>query len=158
MLSSGPERSHASWVSGNGYGRSGNGWDSRHLFELPLQFHLERRTGVNKGYLSQLEREAQKNPSVHIAKRIADALDLGLDELLGHDDPQRLCDDGKELSPALSRFVIMREKQGRPLSARTIDDLQRIQFRGEYPQQPEQYEILVNQLEMFTRRPREDDT
>lgn len=119
---------------------------------------LERRTGVNKGYLSQLEREAQKNPSVHIAKRIADALDLGLDELLGHDDPQRLGSDSKQLSPALSRFVVMREKQGRPLSARTIDDLQRIQFRGEYPQQPEQYEVLVNQLEMFTRRPREDDT
>jgi len=116
---------------------------------------LEQRTGVNKGYLSQLERENQRNPSVHIAKRIADALSLSLDDLLepastatssSHDEPYTY------LPPALAKFVDMRDKQGRPLAPRQIEDLKRIQFRGEYPQQPEQYEILYSQLELFTRQ------
>ena len=117
---------------------------------------LERMTGVNKGYLSQLEREAQKNPSVHIAKRIADALGLGLDELLEPQPDHGGDQEEPTLSPALARFVTMREKQGRPLTARTITDLQRIQFRGKFPREPDQYEVLVNQLEMFTRKPPKD--
>jgi transcriptional regulator with XRE-family HTH domain len=116
---------------------------------------LERMTGVNKGYLSQLENEHQRNPSVHIAKRIAEALGLGLDELLD-EEPRAAGWPGNDepLPPALARYVADREKQGRPLAPRTIEDLRRIQYRGEYPQQPEQYEILVNQLEMFTQKPR----
>ncbi len=120
---------------------------------------LERHTGVNKGYLSQLEREAQRNPSVHIAKRIADALGLALDDLLDTADQPIGSRDRKPaepaLPPALARYVTMREKQGRPLAPGTVKDLSRIRFRGEYPQQPEQYEVLVHQLEMFTRKPRE---
>ena len=117
---------------------------------------LERLTGVNKGYLSQLENEHQRNPSVHIAKRIAEALGLGLDELLDEEVGAAGAGDldRKALPPALVKYIALREKQGRPLPARTVADLQRIQYRGEYPQQPEQYEILVNQLEMFTRKPR----
>jgi transcriptional regulator with XRE-family HTH domain len=118
---------------------------------------LEQRTGVNKGYLSQLEREAQRNPSVHIAKRIADALGLALDDLLAPDERPApgTAWSAADLPTALARFVSLREKQGRPLSPGTVRDLSRIRFRGEYPQQPEQYEVLVNQLEMFTRKRRE---
>ncbi|HOX27288.1 MAG TPA: helix-turn-helix transcriptional regulator [Candidatus Krumholzibacteria bacterium] len=117
---------------------------------------LEQRTGVNKGYLSQLENENQRNPSVHIAKRIADALGLGLDELLDQEASSWSPRSDEPLPPALAKYVALREKQGRPLGPRTIADLQRIQFRGKYPQQPEQYEILVNQLEIFTREPSQE--
>jgi transcriptional regulator with XRE-family HTH domain len=120
---------------------------------------LEQRTGVNKGYLSQLERENQRNPSVHIAKRIADALNLSLDDLL-ESSPRSTAASYRDavaiLPPALAKFVDMRDKQGRPLAPRQIEDLKRIQFRGEYPQQPEQYEILYSQLELFTRQKPKD--
>jgi transcriptional regulator with XRE-family HTH domain len=119
---------------------------------------LERMTGIGKGYLSQLEREAQTNPSVHLAKRIADALNLGLDELLDPPTKPTSKSMGNELPPALTRFVSIREKQGRPLSPRTVADLRRIEYRGKYPTEPDQYEILVNQLEMFTRIRPEDET
>ena len=124
--------------------------------ELSLK-NLAERAGLDKGYLSQIETEKRPNPSIHMARRIADVLQVDLDELTGDlatTEPD--ADRVTTLPPALAEFVHLRAQQQRPLAPGVVEDLRRIQFRGEYPSDPQQYEILVNQLEMFIRK-REDE-
>lgn len=115
---------------------------------------LAERAGLDKGYLSQIETGKRPNPSVHLARRIADALGVDLGALIGGGAAGETV-AAESLPSALAAFVAWREEQGRPLSSGAVDDLRRIRFRGEYPTEPLQYEILINQLEMFTRRPEE---
>jgi transcriptional regulator with XRE-family HTH domain len=114
---------------------------------------LADRAGLDKGYLSQIETEKRPNPSVHLARRIADALAVDLGALMDGLEGGATAEGAVVLPPALATYVALREEQGRPLGAGVVEDLRRIQFRGEYPSEPQQYEILVNQLEMFTRKP-----
>ncbi len=46
---------------------------------------LSRKTGVSKSYLSYLERNMKKNPSIDVVKRIFLTLDLPLSPLLHHE-------------------------------------------------------------------------
>lgn len=114
---------------------------------------LADRAGLDKGYLSQIETEKRPNPSVHLARRLADALGVDLGALMDGIEGGTQNEGAGVLPPALAAYVTLREEQGRPLGAGVVEDLRRIQFRGEYPSEPQQYEILVNQLEMFTRKP-----
>ncbi|WP_453995037.1 helix-turn-helix domain-containing protein [Bacillus nitroreducens] len=46
---------------------------------------LSRRAGVSKSYLSYIERDVQKNPSLKFLSKIAATLDTSIEYLLGED-------------------------------------------------------------------------
>ncbi|WP_170006646.1 helix-turn-helix domain-containing protein [Bacillus fonticola] len=48
---------------------------------------LAYRAGVAKSYISDLERDAKSNPSIHFIEKIAKVLDVPVDELIGRDSP-----------------------------------------------------------------------
>lgn len=43
-----------------------------------------RKSGVSKSYISNIEREVQKNPSLIVMGKLAKTLDVSLEELLTH--------------------------------------------------------------------------
>jgi XRE family transcriptional regulator, master regulator for biofilm formation len=49
---------------------------------------LAMRAGISKSYLSQIERNLQVNPSLHLLSKLARTLDATLDDLIGveHED------------------------------------------------------------------------
>ncbi len=76
---------------------------------------LADRAGLDKGYLSQIETEKRPNPSVHLARRIADALEVDLGALMDGIEGGAAAEGAVVLPPALAAYVAMREEQGRPL-------------------------------------------
>ena len=76
---------------------------------------LADRAGLDKGYLSQIETEKRPNPSVHLARRIADALKVDLGALMDGIEGGTTAEGVVFLPPALAAYVAMREEQGRPL-------------------------------------------
>jgi XRE family transcriptional regulator, master regulator for biofilm formation len=44
---------------------------------------LAKRAGISKSYLSQIERNLQVNPSLHLLSKLAQTLDATLDDLIG---------------------------------------------------------------------------
>lgn len=46
---------------------------------------LSRRSGVNASYISSLERDEKKNPSLTILEKLADALDVNVNEFMKND-------------------------------------------------------------------------
>jgi XRE family transcriptional regulator of biofilm formation len=47
---------------------------------------LAELSGVNKSYLSKVERGLQKNPSISIVRKLSVAFDVSLDELTSQDE------------------------------------------------------------------------
>lgn len=111
---------------------------------------LARRAEVNKGYLWTLEQGPQSNPSIQIARRLAAALEVDLGYLVTG-APGDAAPDAEELPGALCAFIAQREESGAPLSPGQIEDLAKIQLRGQPPNSAEQYASLLAQLEIFTR-------
>ncbi|SDI33792.1 XRE family transcriptional regulator, master regulator for biofilm formation [Alteribacillus persepolensis] len=44
---------------------------------------LAMRANISKSYLSYIERDLKQNPSIDVLKKIASAMDVSLDDLLG---------------------------------------------------------------------------
>jgi transcriptional regulator with XRE-family HTH domain len=112
---------------------------------------LATMSGVNKGYLWSLENERQKNPGILMASKIAEALGVDLNYLVSQADLAESLQGDAPVPDALQKFIELRKHHGRPLSPRDISDLMRIQFRGKRPTQASHYEVLMAQLEIFTR-------
>jgi transcriptional regulator with XRE-family HTH domain len=56
---------------------------------------LSKKTGIDQGYLSRLERGEKSNPSSEVLAKLADALDVTTDYLLGRtDDPNAVVIQG----------------------------------------------------------------
>ncbi|WCK54268.1 helix-turn-helix domain-containing protein [Aneurinibacillus sp. Ricciae_BoGa-3] len=49
---------------------------------------LAERAGIAKSYLSSIERDIQKNPSIHFLEKIADVLNIDVKELLNDEEPK----------------------------------------------------------------------
>lgn len=50
---------------------------------------FSKKTGISKSYLSLLERNIQKNPSIDVLKKIAATLEVNLEYLLGMEPEKR---------------------------------------------------------------------
>lgn len=61
---------------------------------------LSRLSGVNASYISALERDEKKNPSVAILEKLATALDISIDEIMKVDsissNKNNICNEIKE--------------------------------------------------------------
>lgn len=59
--------------------------ENRKLRGLTLS-ELAERAKISKSYLSNIERNLNRNPSIQVVRRIADVLNIELDILLGEDN------------------------------------------------------------------------
>lgn len=89
---------------------------------------LSERANVSKGYLSQLENGGASNPSIDTLGRLADALEMSLEELIS--DPRAPEAGNKRTPRGLAEFVAERESQGSPLPDEDVEMLRGIFYRG----------------------------
>jgi transcriptional regulator with XRE-family HTH domain len=92
---------------------------------------LAERVGISKSYLSNIEREIKKNPSIHVMGKIALALDMDLNELLRYGEEQA------------------KEQQ---LEKEWLDFLNELMQTGVNKEQIHDYKILVEFMRWYNER------
>ncbi|HEY8449714.1 MAG TPA: helix-turn-helix transcriptional regulator [Bacillota bacterium] len=107
---------------------------------------LARRAGISKAYLSQLENDAAKKPSVDIVMQLAKALDVSVTELMGIDDRNGL--DPASLPPGLRIFWAEHPE----LRLEDIRVLASLHYRGARPQTATDYWLLYHTLRLTVTR------
>jgi len=101
---------------------------------------LAHETGLSKTYLLRLENDAEANPSLDVLRRIAEALDLTIADLVGV-APTRFVGD-RDYPPSLLRFA---DEQG--LAQGELEMLASIRWRkGEVPSTPERWRFVLDSL------------
>ncbi len=70
---------------------------------------LSRLSGVNASYISALERDEKKNPSVAILEKLANALEVSIDEIMKtdsvtHDDLEKWDDDSSQIKEEVELY------------------------------------------------------
>jgi len=93
---------------------------------------LAELAGVSKGYLSSLEREQARNPSVDTLAKIAEALGVRSTDLMEEGSPTAPA--STPLPPGLEAFVAERRERGEPLSPEDVEMLLAIRYRGRRPE------------------------
>jgi transcriptional regulator with XRE-family HTH domain len=98
-------------------------------------------TGLSKTYLVKLETEAGSNPSLEVLRRIAEALDLTVADLVGAPPLHGIPDD-YEVPTSLKAFA---EQAG--LSRHEVETLASIRWRkADRPQHPERWRYIYDSL------------
>jgi transcriptional regulator with XRE-family HTH domain len=92
---------------------------------------LEAKSGVTKGYLSQLESGKASNPSVHSANKIAQGLGVRLTDLLGEIETEH--NPSEYLPEGLREFIARTEESGSGVSQEDVNMLLAIRYRGRQP-------------------------
>jgi transcriptional regulator with XRE-family HTH domain len=107
---------------------------------------LERRSGVTKGYLSQLERGAATNPSLEAVRKIARGLDVPVEELLDEEGRDEGGQDGSKLPRGLREFVRRSADRGKPLKDEDVRMLLGIRYRGRPPRTAEDFAFVYEAI------------
>lgn len=104
---------------------------------------LASMTGLSKTYLLKLETESGANPSLDVLRRIAEALDLTVADLVGA-PPLRGVSDDREIPASLKAFA---EVAG--LSPHEVETLASIRWRRtEQPQTAERWRYIYDSLKV----------
>jgi transcriptional regulator with XRE-family HTH domain len=102
---------------------------------------LAQETGVSKTYLLRLENDADANPSLDVLRRVADALDLTIADLVGT-APARFVAAERDYPPSLLSFA-----DEQRLSQAELELLGSIRWRkGEVPMTPERWRFVLDSL------------
>lgn len=102
---------------------------------------LAETSGVSRTYLLKLEKDETSNPSLEVLRRIADALDITVADLLGT-PPMQFELDETSLAPSLRAFV-----DEAKLGPKEIRMLASIRWRkGDEPQTPERWRFILDSL------------
>jgi len=110
---------------------------------------LASKAGLSKGYLSQLERGDASNPSMEALRKLASALDVALSVFLGEET-----ESGKEsyrLPKSLLAFAEKAREQGKPVTAKDLEMLSRVQYRGRHPSKPEDWAYLYETIKRIIK-------
>lgn len=110
---------------------------------------LARRSGLSKGYVSQLTTGKASNPSVDAVGRIAAAFGVKTGELLGDDVPAGPAPD--TLPEGLRAFAATAEQAGTPLPSQDLQMLQGISYRGRHPTTEEEWRFLYDTIRLVLR-------
>jgi len=103
-------------------------------------------SGVSRTYLLKLEKDETSNPSLEVLRRLADALDITVADLLGAPTMQFHPDD-VPLPAALRAFA----DEAR-LGPKEIRMLASIRWRkGDEPQTPERWRFILDSLTASTK-------
>lgn len=107
---------------------------------------LSERSGISKGYLSQLENGLVRNPSLDTLQRLAGALGVHLLEILGV-EPQAATEEPlPPLDQALDAFISERRRSGRPIPEDIIQALAHIRPRRPEPMTKEDWAYLYETI------------
>jgi transcriptional regulator with XRE-family HTH domain len=102
---------------------------------------LAGMTGLSKSYLVRLETDPTSNPSLEVLRRIADALDITIADLIGAPKLEFSVEDA-DVPPALRAFA----DEAR-LTKRELDMLASIRWRkGEEPRTRERWRFILDSL------------
>jgi transcriptional regulator with XRE-family HTH domain len=104
------------------------------------QADLARRANVSAPYISELESGLGKRPSGEILLRLADALDVTIAELLGHDIRPG---DGDPPVPDPSLLEFAKERK---LARSDIAMLASIRFRGDPPRTLRRWAMIYDTI------------
>jgi transcriptional regulator with XRE-family HTH domain len=108
-------------------------------------------TGVSKTYLLRLETDRETNPSLEVLRRIADALDITVADLLGAPALRFVADDAS-ISPSLRAFAD--EEQLKP---RELETLASIRFRkGQEPKTSKRWRYILDSLRVSQKFDEDD--
>jgi transcriptional regulator with XRE-family HTH domain len=103
---------------------------------------LAEETAMSKTYLLRLETDADANPSLDVLRRIADALDVTVADLLGASATRFVADEA-DVPPSLRIFA---DEQN--LSPRDFEQLASIRWRkGEVPTSSERWRFILQSLQ-----------
>lgn len=98
-------------------------------------------TGLSKSYLVRLETDPTSNPSLEVLRRIADALDITVADLVGTPRIEFAIEDA-DVSPSLQAFA---DEAG--LAKREVDMLASIRWRkGEAPQTRGRWRYILESI------------
>ena len=118
--------------------REAKGWSTGKLCE---------ESGVSRAYLWQLETGGKDNPSFEVLDKLARVLGVGVSEFsVGvHEETASL-----ELPPGLQEFIASRGPR-LGVQRTDIEVMRNVNFRGEQPQKPEDWELLFLFLQKWVR-------
>ncbi len=120
----------------------------RKLKNLTLP-ELAEKSGVSKGYISQLENEIIVSPSVDTVKKLADALDVTIADLL--EAPKVTAYMAPEITDkSLEEFIEERRRGGKPIPEDIIRALAQIKTRKKGPMSKEDWAYLYETIYRVT--------
>jgi transcriptional regulator with XRE-family HTH domain len=100
---------------------------------------LAAQASVSKAYLWRLETNPDANPSVDVAQKLAEALEVGVGTLIA--PPAGVANQEVDIPPTLSQA-----QQSFGIPDQDLVDLSRIRFRGGQPFSAEDWGLLYLQL------------
>lgn len=105
---------------------------------------LAEMVGISKGYISQLENGNEGvNPTLDVLKRIADALDVTIADLVGAPKAQGKLPLPSRLPKGLQELVAELRARGEPLDDSTVLWLANANYRGRRPTTKEDFRLLL---------------
>ncbi len=107
-----------------------------------LAADLARRTGISKGYLSDLESGRAPRPSADVLYRLATELGITIADLLG----KEVRPAARDAPPALREFA---DEAGIP--EEDVEMLAQIRFRGEQPTTADDWRFLYESIKRSIR-------
>ncbi len=110
---------------------------------------LEKKSGVTKGYLSQIERGEAINPSLEAVRKIAQGLEVQITDLIGENNEKK--NSIQRIPKGLKEYINKAKTRGTPLTDEDITMLQGIRYRGKVPKNADEYGLLFDFLKRFIR-------
>lgn len=86
---------------------------------------LSERTGISKSYLSLIERNIQKNPSLDILEKLAKTFEVAVEELVRREqeDPPLFCKGVPQVKSKIKVEIELSEDQLTPEKIKRIKEL-----------------------------------
>lgn len=112
---------------------------------------LGARANVSVGYLSELEQDAQQNPTLDVLLRIAKALNTTIADLLGEPEVRARLPSLDVVPEGLLQLMKEYRSHGDPLDPDTITWLAHAQFRGEKPRTKDDFASLLRSFRAFDK-------
>jgi XRE family transcriptional regulator of biofilm formation len=109
---------------------------------------LARKADISKGYLHSLENQAPANPTLDTLKKVAEALDLTIADLIGAPKVRAVVPE--VLPPGLEELVKELRSGGTPLDTETIASLASMRYRGQAPKTKQDFLALLYVLKQAT--------
>jgi len=118
-------------------------------------FELEKASGVGRGYIWELEKEAKDNPSIDILQKIARGLDVPVSKLIG--EPRAESGASAQEPPGFKEFLEKEASAGTPVPPEDIEWLRPIMYRGRRPRTADDWSLLyelVKRLVYAEKKPK----
>ena len=105
---------------------------------------LEEKTGVSRGFLSELER-GKKTPTLDTLKKLASVLQVPIQDLVGEEErTTESSASSEDMPPGLRAFVEDMETRGTPIPKEHVAMLQGIRPRRQTPPTAQDYAAVYH--------------